>query len=252
MYVRLAFAVAAHLEPEILIVDEVLAVGDAQFQKKCLGKMEDVGKEGRTVLFVSHNMATIQQLCNSGIFLSQGELIVNDTIELVMTKYLLAAKSLSNMNNFDTKTGIKVIDIYIKSKEKEFPINTLIFNNDYILTIRINLDCSIKNACVVIKIHNQLGVLISSVCSPEEGIERLTLEGSIEINFDLPNLQLFPNQYKVSLFIYDAIDPQPYYSAEDIFNFEVLGSIIGNSWIPYRQDQGIVRICDNMSIKCLI
>src|SRR6185503_17238848 len=63
MYVRLAFAVAAHLEPEILVVDEVLAVGDAQFQKKCLGKMEDVAIGGRTILFVSHNMSTIQQLC---------------------------------------------------------------------------------------------------------------------------------------------------------------------------------------------
>jgi lipopolysaccharide transport system ATP-binding protein len=74
MYVRLAFAVAAHLEPEILIVDEVLAVGDAQFQKKCLGKMEDVGKEGRTVLFVSHNMAAIRELCSKGILLKEGKL----------------------------------------------------------------------------------------------------------------------------------------------------------------------------------
>ena len=72
MYMRLAFAVAAHLEPEILIVDEVLAVGDAQFQKKCLGKMEDVSKnEGRTVLFVSHNMAAIQVLTNVGMFLNK-------------------------------------------------------------------------------------------------------------------------------------------------------------------------------------
>jgi lipopolysaccharide transport system ATP-binding protein len=73
MYVRLAFAVAAHLEPEILIVDEVLAVGDAQFQKKCLGKMEDVGKEGRTVLFVSHNMGVISQLCSTCVWLDKGE-----------------------------------------------------------------------------------------------------------------------------------------------------------------------------------
>lgn len=73
MYVRLAFAVAAHLEPEILIVDEVLAVGDAQFQKKCLGKIEDVSKEGRTVLFVSHNMAAIQKLCSRTLVLSGGE-----------------------------------------------------------------------------------------------------------------------------------------------------------------------------------
>ena len=74
MYVRLAFAVAAHLEPEILIVDEVLAVGDAQFQKKCLGKMEEVGREGRTVLFVSHNMGVISQLCSTCVWLDKGEI----------------------------------------------------------------------------------------------------------------------------------------------------------------------------------
>jgi lipopolysaccharide transport system ATP-binding protein len=73
MYVRLAFAVAAHLEPEILVVDEVLAVGDLAFQRKCLGKMKDVSQEGRTVLFVSHNMAAIQSLCNLGLLLNQGE-----------------------------------------------------------------------------------------------------------------------------------------------------------------------------------
>ena len=73
MYVRLAFAVAAHLDPEILLIDEVLAVGDAAFQKKCLGKMEDVAKEGRTVLFVSHNMAAVENLCGRGILLADGK-----------------------------------------------------------------------------------------------------------------------------------------------------------------------------------
>ncbi len=88
MYVRLAFAVAAHLEPEILVVDEVLAVGDAQFQKKCLGKMEDVSKnEGRTVLFVSHNLGAITQLCKKGILLHQGQVIRNDSIQKVLSSY---------------------------------------------------------------------------------------------------------------------------------------------------------------------
>jgi lipopolysaccharide transport system ATP-binding protein len=88
MYVRLAFAVAAHLEPEILVVDEVLAVGDAAFQKKCLGKMGDVAKEGRTVLFVSHNMAAINRLCSRGIWLQNGQVHgVGVTTEIV-GKYL--------------------------------------------------------------------------------------------------------------------------------------------------------------------
>lgn len=89
MYVRLAFAVAAHLEPEILVVDEVLAVGDAEFQKKCLGKMNEVSQgEGRTVLFVSHNMGAISQLCNVGILLNKGRLMTQGTIEQVMQEYV--------------------------------------------------------------------------------------------------------------------------------------------------------------------
>jgi lipopolysaccharide transport system ATP-binding protein len=87
MYVRLAFAVAAHLEPEILIVDEVLAVGDVQFQKKCLGKMEEVGKEGRTVLFVSHNMAMISNLCQKGILLEGGKIAHQGDVSLVVRQY---------------------------------------------------------------------------------------------------------------------------------------------------------------------
>lgn len=94
MYVRLAFAVAAHLEPEILIVDEVLAVGDAQFQKKCLGKMGEVGNEGRTVIFVSHNMNAIMQLCNSGILLTNGSLtIYNHDVKKIITQYLFSTGS---------------------------------------------------------------------------------------------------------------------------------------------------------------
>jgi lipopolysaccharide transport system ATP-binding protein len=88
MYVRLAFAVAAHLEPEILIVDEVLAVGDAQFQKKCMGKMEGVANEGRTVLFVSHNMGAINSLCSKGILLQKGKLVSCGTVTDVVNQYM--------------------------------------------------------------------------------------------------------------------------------------------------------------------
>jgi lipopolysaccharide transport system ATP-binding protein len=89
MYVRLAFAVAAHLEPEILIVDEVLAVGDAAFQKKCIGKMSDISnREGKTILFVSHSMQAVQKICNTGIFLQKGRLIEQNTIDQIVNRYL--------------------------------------------------------------------------------------------------------------------------------------------------------------------
>ncbi|WP_373032033.1 polysaccharide ABC transporter ATP-binding protein [Sulfurovum sp.] len=96
MYVRLAFSVAAHLEPEILVVDEVLAVGDAAFQKKCLAKMNDVSDEGRTILFVSHNMQAIKQLCNKFLYLHNGSLIEIGTDEAIINNYLKNSQNLFN------------------------------------------------------------------------------------------------------------------------------------------------------------
>ena len=92
MYVRLAFAVAAHLEPEILIVDEVLAVGDAQFQKKCLGKMDEVSREGRTVLFVSHNMGALLNLCNKAILLNHGKMVSQGQTDSIIKQYIALGK----------------------------------------------------------------------------------------------------------------------------------------------------------------
>lgn len=101
MYVRLAFAVAAHLNPEILIVDEVLAVGDTEFQKKCLGKMREVAAGGRTVLFVSHNMAAIKNLCNSAILLKKGHVELQDTTENVINRYVSGGATGSSDLIFD-------------------------------------------------------------------------------------------------------------------------------------------------------
>jgi lipopolysaccharide transport system ATP-binding protein len=100
MYVRLAFAVAAHLEPEILIVDEVLAVGDAEFQKKCLGKMKDVSGEGRTVLFVSHNMGAVKELCTRALYLKNGEVHkIGETNEIIKD-YMSNPVTISSANDF--------------------------------------------------------------------------------------------------------------------------------------------------------
>ncbi|WLT40024.1 Wzt carbohydrate-binding domain-containing protein [Synechocystis sp. B12] len=160
MYVRLAFAVAAHLEPEILVVDEVLAVGDAAFQKKCLGKMGDVAeKEGRTVLFVSHNMATIKTLCSKGIHLKEGKLSSQNDIEKVINDY-------SN-----TQQGNQVI--YLANKVQETPYikkiyisqadNTRsnIFAMDQPIIIEIETKNHRNNELVIgVVIRNSQGMLI--------------------------------------------------------------------------------------------
>jgi lipopolysaccharide transport system ATP-binding protein len=116
MYVRLAFAVAAHLEPEILIVDEVLAVGDAQFQKKCLGKMEDVSnKDGRTVIFVSHNMAAVKSLCTSAIILHKGEKILQGDVFDSLARYMSFDQAqLNNQTKYVKETLPTGKKIYIR------------------------------------------------------------------------------------------------------------------------------------------
>ena len=105
MYVRLAFAVAAHLNPEILIVDEVLAVGDAEFQKKCLGKMQDVAQSGRTVLFVSHSMQSVSALCSKGIYLENGGVTYHGDTGGAVDRYLNAYKGERNNHNLNNRRG---------------------------------------------------------------------------------------------------------------------------------------------------
>lgn len=105
MYVRLAFAVAAHLEPEILVVDEVLAVGDAAFQKKCLGKMSDVARAGRTVLFVSHNMQALQSLCSRAVHLEQGRVAAIGTAQAIVAEYLSKISSATGEKRWPIETA---------------------------------------------------------------------------------------------------------------------------------------------------
>jgi lipopolysaccharide transport system ATP-binding protein len=129
MYVRLAFAVAAHLEPEILIVDEVLAVGDAAFQQKCIGKMGEVNKEGRTVLFVSHNMAMISNLCQTGLLLGDGRVVkpkseIEETVEQYVSQTsILSQTNLAERQDRQGEGNIRVQDIKIlasNGSEREF------------------------------------------------------------------------------------------------------------------------------------
>ena len=138
MQLRLAFAVAAFLEPEILVIDEVLAVGDAEFQKKCLGKMDEVSKSGRTVLFVSHNMGVIAELCRKGILLNQGKLLIQDDVDIVLDKYntFLSSSLASYQNDF---AGYDE-PIYISSVTMESRSGNNIFSFEEDIAVEIKID----------------------------------------------------------------------------------------------------------------
>lgn len=197
MYVRLAFAVAAHLESEILIVDEVLAVGDAEFQKKCLGKMNDVTKgEGRTILFVSHNMAAVKQLCTSGILLKNGQVAHQGDINSVLENYII--------NELSPNSEFK----YIEDINKKAQIQKVrVYNNNAVETTEfghnddINLDISFINRSVKNGIRVNIAVLdkFENVIF----ITRKVFEEKNENNFTIKieGGKLIPNTYVLSVAI---------------------------------------------------
>jgi lipopolysaccharide transport system ATP-binding protein len=138
MYVRLAFAVAAHLEPEILIIDEVLAVGDAEFQKKCLGKMDEVAKGGRTVLFVSHNMGAVNSLCTKSLLLHNGMIVVYDKTPEVILKYYSNDSNTAFFEPGNRKVGdekIELIKTWIESSGGNTQ-NTFHLNEDFYICMK--------------------------------------------------------------------------------------------------------------------
>lgn len=164
MYVRLAFAVAAHLESEILIVDEVLAVGDAEFQKKCLGKMSDVSKgDGRTVLFVSHNMLAVKSLCRTGLLLDNGQVSCLDHIDIVSQKYIsehqtASFRSLDQSSDHFTVESIQVLtpsDDGLFPIEKDLKIIIKVKSSEIFRLININLFFNTAEGSLIFVTHSK-------------------------------------------------------------------------------------------------
>lgn len=200
MYVRLAFSVAAHLEPEILIVDEVLAVGDAQFQKKCLGKMEDVGKEGRTVLFVSHNMATVTTLCQRGIWLVDGEVNLDASAELVTSKYL--TYGVENSGEVLLKSPAKNQRFWFKKISLIDAKSHVTANFDVREPIKICLEYEvaqkIDNLEIGFKVFNSFGITIFTVDRSLSLSSELSV-GNYLAEIEIPRLFLSPGSYTINI-----------------------------------------------------
>ena len=160
MYVRLAFAVAAHLEPDILIVDEVLAVGDADFQKKCMGKMKDISnKNGRTILFVSHNMQAVTNLCNNAIWLKDGKLIANGNASEVVEKYIGSLKHDNNETMWDEEHAAPGND---HIRMKSFQIRPQSDKADAYITVRTPIQLDVEFWCNMDDCNININVILWS------------------------------------------------------------------------------------------
>jgi lipopolysaccharide transport system ATP-binding protein len=186
MYMRLAFSVAAHLEPEILIVDEVLAVGDAAFQKKCLGKMDDAAKAGRTVLFVSHNMGAIQRLCSRCLLLDSGRLSIEGDPRTVVPEYLNLAYSnrqseLLNTRGQDCEIRLSVTD------ERGEPTRIWYFGQKLTVKITILTRIPLVRPAVDISFHSDTQARLFALQSDRLGQGPEMIEGCWNISFEIEN-----------------------------------------------------------------
>ncbi|MEE1541973.1 MAG: ABC transporter ATP-binding protein, partial [Paludibacteraceae bacterium] len=164
MTVRLGFAIAAFLEPEILVVDEVLAVGDAEFQKKAIGKMQDVAKgEGRTVLFVSHNMASVKSLCNKGVILQNGTVAETGDIEYIVGRYLDSLSDESGVDLYDRKqregtNDAKFVKIETISSGKAS--NTVVMGKDVKFRVEVESKCAFEDVDLYLGVYTGTGIQV--------------------------------------------------------------------------------------------
>ncbi len=201
MYVRLAFAVAAHLESEILIVDEVLAVGDAEFQKKCLGKMGDISKgEGRTILFVSHNMAAVKRLCGKGILLENGLISFEGKINDVLSLY----EKTNNQNVIMEFVGNKVIkkailneNLQVLKYKSKFKLDVYFESNDFIKNLVLGIVIKDLNDTEIIGINNK-HYLFDRINNDD------TIKGKISLIIN--EFSILPGKYKLDIFLGDSIN----------------------------------------------
>jgi lipopolysaccharide transport system ATP-binding protein len=249
MYVRLAFAVAAHLEPEILIIDEVLAVGDIQFQKKCLGKVKTFGNEGRTVLFVSHNMSAIGSLCSTGIMLDRGNVAYCGNVERCISEYEIR-NSEGQGNVWLRPTSQKSGDLVITQ------ITSVLTGSQPSLTL--NLDIKLesraqhKPGLLAVDILSLSGVgLMQAVPQVAPYINDTEPEHTVQISIDLP--PLIPNQYLVSVWV-GSHNTETLDVVKDAIMFDINESPIPERIFPYSAEQGYIvptAKINNISSKSL-
>lgn len=234
MYVRLAFAVAAHLEPEILIIDEVLAVGDAEFQKKCLGKMKDVSGQGRTVLFVSHNMTAVNALCNKAILLKHGKIISTGRTHDVVNEYIKINSDNIRQNiqfeNKETALGndlikIKQVSVSPDEIDLEDDISVLFEFWNMLPNQQITLCFDLVN----IREQTVFSTATSLFVSPNELFKaKCTIPGNF-LNDDI---------YSITVYFIDE-ERRPVFSKSELVQFEVKETDRGYAY--FGKVNGVVR-----------
>ncbi|MCY2978706.1 MAG: polysaccharide ABC transporter ATP-binding protein [Planctomycetota bacterium] len=234
MYVRLAFAVAAHLDPEILIVDEVLAVGDAEFQKKCLGKMKEVSTgTGRTVLFVSHNMAAVQSLCDTGVYLKSGAITAVGTVNSVIDEYMSASIAQRTLHwqrpllSCESSLTIEKVSIELLGVQPRHKLRC---------RLEVKSHTQSLNAIIAVDLHDHLGAwLMQAIPSLKPLVFNSNTEHSVIVDIELP--PLIPGLYPVSIWCGNSLTSTIDW-VKEVVQFEIRESPTYGRTIPHNPDRG--------------
>jgi lipopolysaccharide transport system ATP-binding protein len=211
MTVRLGFSIAAHLEPEILVVDEVLAVGDAEFQKKAIGKMKDVSQgEGRTVLFVSHNMASVKSLCTTGLILNNGMISYSGTADDAVSEYLKGESANSDiaLRERTDRVGngkLRFVDVKIRD-EKDNLVTNVISGEMVKLELHYEMKAPIVEQKVILGLNfkNDIDDIVLSFVSDEMDVQVSNLQSCGLIKLEIANLYLRGQDYKIRLLSFEG------------------------------------------------
>ena len=246
MYLRLAFAVAAHLEPEILIVDEVLAVGDASFQNKCIGKMGAVAKEGRTVLFVSHNVAAVKSLCSRAILLDRGQVDCDGRVDDVVDRYVMANSNVLNSGAIpDDAERIGTGEAKLRSVQLANiscnPVSELYFGQPFRVTLGFDVLTNIRDVFVEVNIGKPDGTEVVFSTTVDEGQRPMDLTtGRYQVNAEF-DIVLLPGRYSIGLGIH-FIDGMTIDFIRRVMDFRIL-KVAQNGHGDYLWDtvRGYVR-----------
>jgi lipopolysaccharide transport system ATP-binding protein len=233
MQLRLAFSVAAFLEPEILIIDEVLAVGDAEFQKKCMGKMNDVSKSGRTILFVSHNLAAVENLCKTAILLDKGKMVLSANVQTVIKKY---QQSFSNLVADKWTSVNRSAHAYLS--QAEVRLNGSQPNHKLMIRSEIISNVPHKDAFIAFDISNSLGITICQAIPNLKPFIKYQSESQVlSTEIDLP--PLIPDQYKISIWL-GTHNTETLCWEKEILGFEITDSPSEGRNFPHSHNNGFV------------
>jgi lipopolysaccharide transport system ATP-binding protein len=208
MYVRLAFAVAAHLEPEILIVDEVLAVGDTAFQEKCMGQMRRTASHGRTILFVSHNMVSIQQLCTRALGLRAGQTAVDGPPRDVVRAYLSEFKragdiAVRDWPDRETNGQARIVNLEVFDQSNGVT-GSVAFGNDLRLTVEAEFYEPVLNPVFGVLVHAMDADPLLDLRSSHAALRLGRVQGKVTVHVDVERLGLYPGDYLLSPWVTDA------------------------------------------------